>query len=447
MLLEALSRFNEFFTLFFVFPALLLLGIYLTWRLKFIQITKMGAAFSLVFKKGEKGEEGDITHYQAVSTVLASNFGTGNISGMAVALSVGGPGALVWMWVMCFLGSIVQFANCLLGVKYRKKLESGEHVGGPMYYFCEGMGLKSLGTAYSLIVIIAAFAVGNFVQVNSLALPLAEMGVPGWVVGGVLSVLVALVVVGGMGRVAKVSAAVVPVMGLLYFGAALVVLVLFADQLPTAIVTLFRSAFGGSSLLGGAMGFTVLKSLTTGFDRAIFATDAGTGTAPMLQSGAKTKDPVIDGIVSLVAPFMVMIVCSVTALVLLVSGVPAEPGLQSTGLILHAFHKGIGQTFGSTIVITALVLFGYTTILTWATCLDRAIIYLWGPSWTRPFRLLYILVVPLGALMRVDLVWILADLSLTSLLLLNLIGVTSLSREVIADSNRFFRPELETSAL
>lgn len=393
-------------------------------------------AFSYLFKK-QQGEEGNISHYEAVSAVLAGNFGTGNISGMAVALTTGGPGALVWMWIMTFLGSAIQYASCFLGVKYRQKNSAGEFVGGPMYYLTAGNRFRGIGVVFALIVIVAAFACGNFVQINSMALPLKNIGFSPLLAGTLLAIFVGIVILGGANRVAHVSSAVVPIMAILYLGAAIFILGLHSEKILPAFGLMFKSAISGHALSGGVAGFALMKALRTGFDRAIFATDAGTGTVPILQSGAKTKDPVIDGVVSLVAPFLVMIVCTVTALVLIVTGV-YQAGFQSTNMVIQAFQGEIGPLIGPAIVIIALVLFGYTTTLAWATCLERAIEYLGGAKWVKPFLLLYIAAIPLGTILQVEFVWVLADVSLTGMMILNLIGVTRLSTEVIQENRKFF---------
>jgi len=445
-MLDSLSHANELFMICLVFPSIVLLGVYLTFRLRFVQISKLKMSFSYLFKKSEGGV-GDITHYQAVASVLAGSFGTGNISGMAVALTTGGPGALIWMWVMAFFGAVIQYANCLLGVKYRQKNEQGEYVGGPMYYLSKGLKLKRTSILFSLVVILTAFCGGNFAQVNSMTLPLTALGISPWISGGVIAFFVALVVLGGAQRVAKVSSAVVPIMAFLYLGTAFVILGIYWEGLLPAISVLFRSAFSFSSFAGGIFGFTVLKALTSGFDRAIFATDAGTGSVPMLQAGAKTTNPVIDGVVALVAPLLVMIVCSATALILIVTGAFGESGLLSTNMVTFAFEKGVGKVGGLSIVIIALLLFGYTTTLAWAACLQRAVEYLFGRAWVRPFLLLYILLVPIGAILHVNFVWLLADFSLTAMMILNFIGVAGLSKEVIDDSRAYFGPATEERAL
>lgn len=436
-MMEFFTYINHYFTLYMVFPSIVFLGIYLTFQLKGVQFLKFFMGVKYLFKK-EAGAEGDLSHYEAVSAVLASNFGTGNIAGMAVALTVGGPGACIWMWVMTIFGMVLQYANCLLGVKYRTKDEAGEYSGGAMYYLSKGLGMKKLAIFFALAVILASFACGGFVQVNSIALPLISMGIPAWATGLVLAILVGLVVIGGAKRVATVSSAVVPLMALLYFGTAVIILALHFDQLGEAITIMFKSAFGMRSALGGFLGFAVIKAITSGFDRAIFATDAGTGTVPLLQSGAKTTDPVIDGVVSLVAPVIVMIVCTTTALVLIVTGAFGVAGLESTDMVTHAFASGLSSQMGLYIVMISLVLFGYTTTIAWASCLQRAIVYLFGVKYVTAFNWLYIIMVPVGALMHVNVAWILADIALTSMLVINLIGVAGLSKEVVDDTKKYF---------
>ncbi len=440
-----LRSLNELFTLFFVFPAILLLGIYLSFRLRFVQLSKFLLSFGHLFKRQEIGEEGDISHYQAIASVLAGNFGTGNISGMAIALATGGPGALIWMWIMAFFGAAIQYANCLLGAKYRRKNQDGEFVGGPMYYLRDGLKYKSLAIIFSFCVVLSSFAVGNFAQVNSMVLPLSHFGIPPLLMGLVVACFVGLVILGGMQRVAKVSAAVVPLMALLYLGTALVILFRHLDQILPALKLVINSAFLGKAAAGGTLGWAVMKALTTGFDRAIFATDAGTGTVPILQAGSRTKDPVIVGIVALVSPFMVMIVCTTTALVLIITGAFQIIDMKSTNMVAYAFNTGIGDPIGSVVVIVALVLFGYTTAIAWASCLERAVGFLLGPAFTPIFKWLYILLIPIGAILHVDFVWILADISLSLMVVINLIGVAGLSKEVVIDSRTYFQAKKQLS--
>lgn len=440
-----LINFNEAFTLFFVFPAIILSGLYLTIRLRCVQISKLKMSFSYLLKK-QAQSEGNISHYQAIAAVLAGNFGTGNISGMAVAISTGGPGALVWMWIMAFLGASIQYASCVLGVKYRKQNLDGEFVGGPMYYLRDGLGLKKTAGLFGIFTVIGALAVGNFAQVNSVVLPLQKMGFSPLLCGLTIAVLVGLVLLGGIQRVAKLASFIVPLKAFIYLGTALLILGFHAEKVLPALGMMLKAAFNPHSILGGVLGFSVLKAITSGFDRGIFATDAGTGIVPILQASARTTNPVIDGVVTLVAPFLVMIVCTTTGLVLIVTGAWQESGLQSTNMVTHAFQEGLGYSWGAYIVIIALVLFAYTTILAWACCAEKAIGFLLGTKRSYWFKYLYVALIPVGTLLHVDFIWRLADISISFMLVTNLIGIIGLSKEVIGESRQFFLKDLECAS-
>lgn len=437
-LLDTLLNFNKIFTLYLVFPCIFVLGFLLTIKLKGVQIAKLRLSLMSIFKT-EENSVGNISHYQAVASVLASNFGTGNISGMAVALSTGGPGALVWMWVMAFFGSVIQYANCLLGVKYRKKNDKGEFVGGPMYYISKGLGMKKMAILFSLCLILGAFSVGVFAQVNSVALPLKTLGIAPWMTGVVITFFVSVVILGGARRVSTVSSAIVPIMALLYLGTSLYIIVYHRASLGSALSLMWHSAISPMPVMGGTLGFSVLKALTTGFDRAIFATDAGTGTVPILQSGAKMKHPVTGGIMALLPPFLVMLVCTATGLVLILTGAYQRLDLQSTNMVTFAFQSCLPGNLGIYIVLVSLLLFAYTTMITWASCLERAIDYLFGMRPVKIFLIFYILAIPLGTILEVNLVWVIADIAITSMLVINLFGVAGLSKQVISESQNFFK--------
>jgi AGCS family alanine or glycine:cation symporter len=434
---DLLLLLNEGITLCVVIPGIIALGLYFSVRLRFLQLSKLGLSAKCLLQNDQK-EQGNISHYQALSAVIAGNLGTGNISGMAVALSTGGPGALIWMWVMALFGSMIQYASCLLGVKYRQKDEAGEYVGGPMYYLKNGLGFKKISALFAFVTMIAAVTVGNFAQINSIVLPLAKLGLHPFIGGIALAILVAAVTLGGISRLAKVSSSVVPVMALVYLGAALIVLALNVERIPGAFQKMIASAFALESAAGGALGFGVFKAMTIGFKRGVFATDAGTGIVPILQASARTKSPVIDGVVTLIAPFIVMIMCTTTGLILMVSGAFDQPGLQSTNMVTYAFSLVFGDKIGSSIVIIALFLFAYTTIIAWGCCGEKAAEFLWGRKSARWFQYVYLLLVPVGAVTHVDLVWMLADTSISFMLLTNLIGVTGLSKEVIFDTKEYF---------
>lgn len=433
-----LTLINQFLSFTLLFPALTFLGIYLTFKLRFLQISQFRTGFKHLFCK-EKGGQGNISRYQAVASILAGNLGTGNISGMGVALVTGGPGALVWMWIWAFFGSIIQYASCLLAVKHRKKNEKGEYVGGPMYYLKEGMGLQWVAKFFAFFVVMGAISVGIFCQINSMSLSFENLGIPAGVTGVVIAAFVALVLFGGVQRVAKVAAAIIPFVAILYLGGALFILSLFWREILPAFVLMFKSALGMSSFTGGALGFGMMQVITSGIGRALFATDVGTGYVPILQAQAKSHHHVIDGIVALVAPFFVMVVCTITSLVLIVT--KADLALKSTAIVVNAFQLGIGQAMGSFVVNTALLLFGYTTILAWGFCFERAVTFLVGSRFIKMFRLFFIFLIPISAFCSVDFVWVFADISLALMTLTNLIGIFGLSKEVVLESRSYLLSE------
>ncbi len=441
-----LEAFNHHFTLFVVFPLIIGFGMYLTIKLRCVQISKLKLSFSLLTKKNN-AKEGSISRFEAISAVLAGNFGTGNISGMAVAIAVGGPGALVWMWVMAFFGAAIQYASCLLGVAYRKENKDKEYSGGPMYYLREGLGYKGTAVLFSLFTIIGAITVGNFAQINSVVLPLGKMGLDPFLCSLIIAALAAVVVLGGIQRIASLASFIVPFKALMYLGTASVVLALNYEGLWPAFGLMFKSAFDFSSILGGVAGVGILKAITTGFDRGLFATDAGTGMVPILQASTRSENPVMDGVSTLIAPLMVMIVCTMTGLVLIVTGAWQEPGLQSTNMVMHAFSQGLGTPVGGYIVVAALVMFAYTTILAWAYCGEKALEFLAGSDKARWFRWVYIALVPVGSIADVGLIWILADISITLMLVTNLVGVIGLAGHVIGSSRKFKTTEEAMEAI
>lgn len=431
-----LKLFNHNFTLFIVFPAILLLGLYLTLKLKCVQVSFLKQSFSCLTKK-DSGNEGSISRFEAISAVLAGNFGTGNISGMAVAIATGGPGALVWMWIMAFFGAAIQFSSCMLSVAYRRKNRDGEYVGGPMYYLRDGLGYKGLAALFACFTLCGAITVGNFAQINSVILPLQKMGLDPLYCSLAIAGFVGVVILGGIQRIASFASYIVPFKAILYLGTAFVIIYFNSDRVLPALALMFHHAFDFSSLMGGALGFGMLKAIQTGFDRGLFATDAGTGIVPILQASTRSKDPVIDGIATLVAPLMVMIVCTTTGLVLIITGAWQEPGLQSTNMVTHAFSQGLGTPVGGYIVIAALVLFAYTTILAWSYCGEKALGFLVGQKHEKLFRFFYIGLVPIGTLIQVDMIWILADIAITLMLVANLIGIGGLSKYVIDSTHAY----------
>ena len=430
MLLES---FNHFFTLLVIFPAILGLGLYFTIKLNCIQITKLRESFHSLVQKNEG--DGSISRFGAIASVLAGNLGTGNISGMAVAIAMGGPGALVWMWIMAFFGSIIQYASSVLGVLFRKKNTHGEYVGGPMYYLKDGLQYNKLAILFALFTLFGATTVGNFAQINSIVLPLEKMGFDPLYCALIMSFLVAIIILGGIKRLAKFATFIVPFKAILYMGAALFIIYTHYDLVIPAFLLMFKSAFNFSAASGGTMGFAMLKAMTTGFDRGLFATDSGTGIVPILQASQKVSTPISAGISTLIAPLMVMIVCTTTGLVLLITGVWQDPTLQSTNMVTKAFSQGLHSPIGGYIVLITLILFAYSTLLAWCYCGEKAAEFLGGPKFASLFRYLFILLVPIGTLIHVHLIWTLADIAITLMLFINLIGILKLRHHIPASFN------------
>lgn len=432
---ELLLKLSELITLYVVIPLFLIIGLYLSFRLYVPQVTKLKFAFRQLLAKNEN-EEGSISNFEAISTVLAGNLGTGNISGMAVALATGGPGAIFWMWIMAFLGMIIKYASCLLALKYRHLNTQNEWVGGPMYYLKEGLKTPRVAVFFCIFAITSALTVGNFVQVNSLVLPLAEAGYHPLAVGIAFAIFTALIIIGGLKRIASFVTKVVPGMTVLYLGAALIILARHHDQLSHAFFLIFHDAFTPGAVGGGAIALTFMRTLTVGFNRGIFATDAGLGMEGVFQSSARTKNPKTEGLVAMTAPVVVMIVCTITVLVLIVTGAWQVPGLHSTNMCTWAFREGLAPGIGEMIIIVSLLLFSFTTIIAWAFCAEKAVEYLFGLKAIPVFNYCFILCIPFGAIADVHFVWAIADISVILMLCTNMVGIVGLTKQVVKDSVR-----------
>ncbi len=424
---------NKSFTLLFIFPVIIIFGGYLSVKLKFVQIFGIKKAFSLLTTKDHKGS---ISSFSALSAILGGNLGTGNISGVAVALSMGGPGALFWMWVMAIFASITKYVGCFLGVHYQRQNVAKEWVGGPMYYLQDGLKSKILAQLFCFFCITSALTVGNLVQVHSLFVPLNTIDIHPLLFGIPLSLLVGAVIFGGMKRLAKVLSAVVPFMACVYLSACLIVLFIFRSELLPSLKLIFTSAFSMGSASSGLAGFSVLQAIRVGFNRGLFATDSGLGLAPILHSAVRDTNPKIDnrhvqGLISILSPMIVMVVCSMTGLVLLSTKVYENSSLPSTALCMQAFIKAFGHPLSGHIITVTLFFFAFTTILTWSFCADKAIDYLFGIKAIKPFQIFFILIIPIGAFVQDQFIWTFADISINFMFAINIIGIIGLSKMVI----------------
>ena len=406
-------------------PVLLLLlgtGLYLTMRLRFMPIFKLPYAFGELFKKRDPNAgKGDVSPFGALMTALSSTIGTGNIAGVAAAIAIGGPGAVFWMWVTAFVGMASKFAEGVLAIKFRETDALGNHVGGPMYYIKNGMGNKWLWLAgiFAFFGVFASWGTGASIQANAIADALnSNYGITPWLSGLVLSAGAAAVILGGIKRIATVASKLVPAMAISYLVAGLIVVFMNIDAVPSAFAAIFSSAFGYDAAKGGFIGGLLLLSMQKGVARGIFSNEAGQGSAPIAHAAAKNDNPVNQGIVAMLGTFIdTIVVCTITALVILTAGIIApecapfvRPDLlslpagceTSAPLTVEAFGNTLswevfGKPIGTHIVAIGLVVFGFTTILGWSYYGERSCAYLLGEKSIFPFRLSWIALTMFGA--------------------------------------------------
>lgn len=422
-------------------PALALIagtGLYLSARLGFLQFRRFTFGVRQMFAPATG--EGTIGATAALATSLSATIGTGNIVGVATAIHAGGPGALVWMWLIALVGMATKYAEAVLAVHYREKDSLGQYVGGPMYYIRNGLGKNWtwLAVVFAVFGMFAGFGIGNTVQSNSVAHSLADsFGVPTWITGLTLAVLVGLVVLGGIKRIAQVATFVVPFMALAYIAAGLTVLVDHASAVPDALVLCFTSAFTGTAAVGGFAGAAVKEAIRFGMARGIFSNESGLGSAPMAHASAHTDHPARQGSIAMLGTFIdTIVVCSVTGLAIVSSGVwtsDADGGTLSS----LAFSSTFGA-LGGVVVACAMAIFAFTTLLGWSLYSERCTQYLFGDRALLPFRIVWVLVVPIGAIVGLDLVWVMADIMNILMAIPNLIALLLLAPVVVRLSNEFF---------
>ena|SRR5688500_16180481 len=412
---------------------LLAVGLFLTLRFNFVQIRRLPEAFRAMIAQQSKGASGGaLTPFQAFMTALGASIGTGNIAGVATAIITGGPGALFWIWVYGFVATAVKFSEAVLGVKYREA--QGESVRtGPMYYLRDGLKSPALAWIYALVAGVAALTTTPFTQPNSIAVAVNTVfGVPTWMVGVVVAVLTWAVIIGGVKSIGRVAEKLSPLKVGLYLVGGLVVIGTFADRLPYVFSMVFREAFATQS----AMGFGMFLAMRYGIARAVYANEAGYGTAAVAYGTAKTTDPSQQGLQAVMETFIVSFVtATISAMVILVSGIAevsmsarqiGEPFLTSTAAVAEAFNMAI-PTFGGWIVAFCAFLFGYTTLIGWAYYGEQFLEYILGRSVTIPYRWIYCLLIPFGAIARPEVVWAWGDLMNALQVFPNVIGLIGLS--------------------
>lgn len=423
-------------------PLLILLagtGIYFSLRLGFLQIKSLPRALRYLFQRGNSGE-GDVSAFAALCTALSATIGTGNIVGVATAIQAGGPGAIFWMWIVAFFGMATKYAECLLAVKYRVKDKNGFMAGGPMYYIERGLGIKWLAKLFAVFgVLVAFFGIGTFPQVNAITHAMQDtFGVSTVISAIVMTLLVAMIILGGVNRIAVVSSFIVPFMAVLYVGTSLFILLINWSVVPQALALIIESAFNPQAALGGAVGFTVLKAIQSGMARGIFSNESGLGSAPIAAAAAQTQEPVRQGLISMTGTFFdTIIVCTMTGLVIVISGV-WQSGVEGAAVTNLAFAQGLGSSIGATIVTIGLLFFAFTTMLGWCYYGERCFVYLIGIRGIKIFRSCFILLIACGAFIKLDIIWSLADIVNGLMAIPNLIALIGLRKVIIAETRDYF---------
>ncbi len=430
-------------------PVMLILllgtGLFLTFALRFITFMRIPQGFKKLWthRKGDDNADGELSPFNALMTALSATVGTGNIAGVAAALFAGGPGALFWMWCTAMVGMATKFSEVLLAVRFREVTPDGNVVGGPMYYIKNGLGKNWawMGTAFAVFGAVAGFGIGNMTQTNSIAGAVeATFGLAPWVTAIFLTIFVGAVLLGGVKRIGAVAGKVVPFMAVFYIAASLLVIIVKFDQIPHIFSMIIEQAFTPSAAFGASIWMTI----RFGVARGVFSNEAGLGSAPIAHATATTKEPVNQALIGMLGTFIdTIIICSMTGFAILASGLLDNgPGtVNGAALTTLAFNTVLDGFLpagsGGFIVTVALSLFAFTTILGWCVYSERCVIYLFGDKGLKPFRILFTIVVPVGAMAKLELVWLLSDTFNACMAIPNLIALLMLSPIVLSTVKEF----------
>lgn len=420
-------------------PMLILLvgtGLYLTIILKGLQFRALPHALKLIWSK-DSHQEGDISHFASLMTALAATVGIGNIVGVATAITLGGPGAVFWMWMTGLVGMATKYSEAVLAVKYREKGPHGMR-GGPMYYLSKGAGLPWLGTLFAIFTACAAFGIGNMTQSNATAKILeVTFQIPTEATGIVLTLLTGLVIIGGIKAIGRFTSVIVPLMIISYVACCLWVLALNINEIPTAFGLIFYHAFNPSAASGGFVGATVAAAMRFGIARGVFSNESGLGSAPIAAAAARTNDPVKQALVSMTQTFIdTLIICTMTALVILTS-ISWTQGVVASELTSASMAETLGST-GGVIVAIATAFFAFSTLIGWSYYGEKAIEYLFGSKAIKIYRVFFIVAVMVGAMTSLEFVWNFSDLMNGLMAIPNLIGLLLLSKIIRQETSRYF---------
>ncbi|MGE4284107.1 MAG: alanine/glycine:cation symporter family protein [Clostridia bacterium] len=408
--------------------------LFLTFRLGFIQ-KHIGKGIKLSITKDEKSD-GDVSQFSSLATALAATIGTGNIVGVATAVAVGGPGAVLWTWLTGVFGISTKYAEALLAVKYRVKTSDGTMAGGPMYVLEYGLKKKWLGVLFAAFTAIAALGIGNMNQANSISdMALKTFNIPTWATGLIMSVLTAVVIIGGIKSIAKVCNILVPFMAIFYFLGCLVILVMGYKTLGDTVMLILKSAFSGQAAVGGFVGAGIREAMRYGIARGLFSNESGLGSAPIVAAAARTKNPVSQALVSATGTFWdTVIVCAMTGLVLVNSGA-WQKGLEGAALTNAAFS--VLPVIGPMILTIGLFTFVFSTILGWSYYAEKAIEYLFGKKAIMPYRCIFIIVVFIGSVSSLKIVWDFSDITNGLMAIPNLISLLMLSGVIVQETRKY----------
>lgn len=411
-------------------------GLYLTFLLKGMQFRALPLAFKLIFHK-DHHHEGDISHFAALMTALAATVGIGNIVGVATAITLGGPGAVFWMWMTGLVGMATKYAEAVLAVKYREKGPHGMR-GGPMYYLANGAGLPWLGTLFAIFTACAAFGIGNMTQANAAAKIFeSTFHIAPLTTGWILMILTGLVILGGIRSIGKFTSYLVPFMIVGYVACALVVLAINIDKIPHAFSLIFYHAFNPIAASGGFLGATIAAAMRYGIARGVFSNESGLGSAPIAAAAARTNDPVKQALVSMTQTFIdTLVVCTMTALIILTASSWTQ-GISASELTSASIAETLGES-GRIIVAVATALFAYSTLIGWNYYGEKAIEYLFGPRAIAAYRVLFTAAVIVGATTSLEFVWNFSDLANGLMAIPNLIGLLLLAKVVKSETERYF---------
>lgn len=429
---------------FLLIPLLLLTGLWLTIVLRGLQFRRLIYSLWLaLIKRQEVDAEGDISHYQALTTALAATIGVGNIAGVATAIFLGGPGAVLWMWITGLVGMATKYSEAFLGVRFRRADSKGEQSGGPMFYLSRGIDNwfgTLLGFAFAIFAAIAAFGIGNMVQANTVADSLGdEFGVPVWLTGLVLMVGAAAVIIGGIRSIGRFTAAFVPFMAVAYVLGALWVIVANVDALPGAIAMIVTDAFTGTAATGGFVGAGVAQVIQFGVARGIFSNESGLGTGGIAAAAAQTTHPVRQALVSMTQTFLdTLVVVSFTALAIIVTGA-WQSGEEGAPMTMEAFSRGLPGEWGSIIVTVAVALFAFSTLLGWSYFGERCLDFLFGRAAVTPYRVVFVVLIFVGATQELGTVWAFADVMNGLMALPNLVGLLLMSGMVARETRQYMQ--------